>query len=1354
PAMRDRVEQAGDGRWLAFRLDRKLPVDTQVAVTVGPNIPSAEGPLQTKFPYGFSFRTYGQFKVEDHSCRSDQDCRPLSPWSIFFTNSVDPEAFVPSQVSVDPQVADLKVEANGRYLSIRGQTKGRTTYTVRLKADLKDEYGQTLGREQTLTFKVGSSFPLLTAPGGNFVVLEPGAKPAYSVFTINHNRLKVRLYSVNAADFQAAKEYMAEYGDKPLNPPPGRLIVDKVIEVKGEPDQLVETGIDLTPVLKNGRGQVFVIVEPEGKGVQKINRHFRHAPIVKSWVQVTAMGLDAWADHSDLIVWTNSLKDGSPLSGVEVALWPNGPKAISGNDGLARLPLPDKATAHLLVAKHDQDSAILRANNSWWENDGWHRQKVSDQLRWYVFDDRKMYRPGEEVRIKGWVRRWGGSSKGDISLPPGEARRLSYHFYDSRKVELASGQTTLGGLSGFDLTIKIPDKVNLGAAQLSLVNEGGPADIEERTYNHSFEIQEFRRPEYEVKAGIAEGPYLVGGGTDLTVTAAYYAGGGLPDAEVKWLVSANPGFFTPPGWDLFTFGESRFNYYYDYKGSESQHEEPKELTGRTDSAGAHHLHLDFQAANPPRPYAVQAEATVMDVNRQAWTATQHLLVHPAKLYVGLKTARSFVQPGQPLPVQIITTDLDGRPIPDQPINLHAVRVGWGIQKGRWIQEETVETSAALTSSEQPINKEFIFKSGGMYRMTATIKDAQGRPNRTDINFWVSGGPRPPARKIEKEKMTLIPDKTEYHPGQTAEILVEAPFWPAEALVTLRRSGLVDHQRLSISGPSFTIKVPIVESYIPNLLVQVDLVGAAARSDDQGRVDEEQPKRPAYASGSIGLSVPPQARRLTLEVAPAEKKLDPGAKTSVEVAVTDATGRPLPKAEVAIVVVDEAILALTGYQLTNPMDVFYLERTADVSDFHSRQDLLLIDPQKLQDAAKQAEDEMVRSSMKMARVMSEEGAAPPMPAPMVQSAGAPGGGESKPQPIKMRADFRALAVFAPSVPTDDQGRAKITFTIPDSLTRYRVMAVAVAGEKQFGLGESSITARLPLMVRPSPPRFLNTGDALELPIAVQNQTDKPMDVRIALRAANLDLTAGQGRVVNVPANDRVEVRFPAGTRRPGQVVLQVGAASDPYADAAEVKFPVYTPATAEAFAVYGELDQGAIAQPVTAPTKVFPEFGGLEITTSSTSLQALTDAVLYLTAYPFECSEQLASRVLSVAALKDVLAAFKAEGLPAEAEMIKAVQRDIDRLKGMQNSTGGFPIWRRGEESWPYHSIHAAHALFRAKEKGFVVPEYMLSQANNYLRQIDRFYPSYYNEDIRRIISSYALYVRTLMGDRDVPAARK
>jgi len=163
--------------------------------------------------------------------------------------------------------------------------------------------------------------------------------------------------------------------------------------------------------------------------------------------------------------------------------------------------------------------------------------------------------------------------------------------------------------------------------------------------------------------------------------------------------------------------------------------------------------------------------------------------------------------------------------------------------------------------------------------------------------------------------------------------------------------------------------------------------------------------------------------------------------------------------------------------------------------------------------------------------------------------------------------------------------------------------------------------------------------------IQNQTDAALSVEVVARASNLALgTAGLRVTVPRQRSHRSALpgqhangRYGAGANRSHFRKL---------CDAAAVELPVYTPATTEAFATYGVIDDGALAQPVLYPTGVFPQYGGLEINTSSTALQALTDSVLYLVDYPFEGSEQLASRALAVAALADVLTAFQADGLPA------------------------------------------------------------------------------------------------------------
>ncbi len=145
-----------------------------------------------------------------------------------------------------------------------------------------------------------------------------------------------------------------------------------------------------------------------------------------------------------------------------------------------------------------------------------------------------------------------------------------------------------------------------------------------------------------------------------------------------------------------------------------------------------------------------------------------------------------------------------------------------------------------------------------------------------------------------------------------------------------------------------------------------------------------------------------------------------------------------------------------------------------------------------------------------------------------------------QPIRVRTDFNPLAVFAPSVRTDANGEARVPVKLPDNLTRYRVMVVAVDQGNQFGTGESNLVARLPLMVRPSAPRFLNFGDRFELPVVLQNQTDEPMAVDVVVRTSNLELTGASGMRVSVPRPRRVEVRFPATAQMAGTARIQIAA----------------------------------------------------------------------------------------------------------------------------------------------------------------------------------------------------------------------
>ena len=1339
------VKNTPQGRWLAFKAKAPLPADTTITVTVGPGTPSAEGPLVTKDTQSYSFRTYAPLRIEEHGCSwySDQ-CLPLTPLFIRFNNPIDVGAYEESMLRIDPELPGASVNIFGNTINIQGATKGQTTYTVYLDGDIQDIFGQKLGQDARLTFRIGPAEPLLVGPESIFVTLDPvTSKPTFSVYTINYTKLDVKIYAVQPSDWPAFKSYLREY-QRTDNPPkpPGRLALDKTIQVEAPADTLNEVGIELNQVMDGKFGHFIVIVQPP-RGLFQEDQRWR---AVQAWVQITQIGLDAFADHSQMVVWTTALKDGTPLPGVTIQPGAGGPEIVTGKDGIARFAVPEGAV--YLEASQGADHAMLPRSIYFWDDDTWHRSFPSDQLRWYVFDDRQMYRPGEELHVKGWLRRIGAKQDGDVGLVGSAVSAIDYRITDPQGNDLGSGQAEVNALGGFDFVFALPQAVNLGYAQLYLQARGPLDSLNNTQYYHGFQIQEFRRPEFEVNArNETPGPYFAGGQAVVAVEAKYYAGGPLPNADVTWQVTSSSGHYAPPNWPDFTFGTWQpwwwmyepvyeMDVYYPEGGGNVE-----TFTGKTDGTGTHYLRLDFDTSEP-RPVSVLAEATVMDVNRQAWAGATTLLVHPADLYIGLRSERYFVERGTPLEIDVIVTDLDGNPVVDRRIEVRAARLEWKYRGNIWGEEEVDIQNCTVGSALEPVTCTFETPVGGSYLITAQVTDEMGRKNQSQFTRWVSGGQQPPARKVVQEQVTLIPDKETYQPGDVAQILVQPPFNPAEGLLTVSRSGMVYTERFQIEDGTITLEVPIEEKYIPNLNIQVDVVGAAQRLDDQGEPISDAPPRPAYATGQLNLNIPPLQRTLSLQLTPQDKELEPGGETVLDVVLRDAAGKPVPGAELAVVVVDEAILALTNYQLADPVSIFYTHRPADVMSLYARSSIVLADPQAL---AQEARVGNVLEMVEMEAAMEAPAAAPMATmTPGLEKAF----DAAAPTPIRVRADFNPLAVFAPAVRTDADGRARVPVKLPDNLTRYRVMAVAVDEGRQFGMGESNLVARLPLMVRPSAPRFLNFGDRFELPVVLQNQTDEPMQVDVVVQASNIELTGSAGLRVSVPARDRVEVRFPASTQRAGTARFQIAAVSGSYADAATIELPVYTPATTEAFATYGVVDEGAVLQPVAAPSDVFSQYGGLEINTSSTALQALTDAVLYLVSYPFECTEQLASRILAVAALRDVLTAFKADGLPSPEAMESAVDRDIERLRGLQNPDGGFPYWRRGKESIPFNSIHVAHALQRAELKGFAVPTDMKGRLLDHLRQIENYYPSWYSRQTRWTLSSYALYVRNLMGDRD------
>ncbi|WP_158412165.1 alpha-2-macroglobulin family protein [Ilumatobacter nonamiensis] len=1380
------VDRALDGRAVAFVPTAELEPDTTIDIEIGPDLPSLEGPRTNDEAFRIDGSTFPPLDVVRAECFDD--CPPSASWEINLSNPLDPEVFDPDWITVEPAVPGLRVDQFESFLSISGATAGNTTYTVTLAPELVDVFGQQLGEQYETEFDVGDARPFFIGPDREFVTTDPFAElPGLGYTTVNHDRLAVTAWQVDPSQYGEFRAYLeSSYSDTRPDGPDWPVLVETTVDVDAQQDTVTETIVDLTSAFDESGGPIVLQVEPD-PGVDPTSDDYWSNRPSTTWVQQADIAADVFITNDELLVWVTDLLTGEPIA--DATIEPNGADTVTADaDGIARIPLTQPVDG-LEVTAGDRTVMVP----SQWFN-GWESFDRGTERRWYVIDDRGIYRPGETVRMTGLIREL-TAEDAQLALVDGPAT-VRYSAFDAQGAEIGAGATEVNALGGFNISLDVPEGANAGPAFVNLELVDSPDAAEVRAgFGHEFQVQDFRTPEYEVDVRTESvAPHYIVDPATVAADADYFAGGPLGDAEVEWLVTATETTYDPPSWDEFSFGVWNPWWFGDVFGGDVGDEpfiEPcfdcgpgfvdprfQRYVGRTDASGTHLLQIDFDDIPGPasdddgeelvdQPTSVTAEATVFDVNRQAIASRTDLVVHPARYYVGLRSDRGFVEQGEPIVIDTTVVDVDGEPVAGREFEVTVGRLEGSFESGEYVEELVDEQTCTITSTaavtndapDEAMRCEFATDVGGQYEITAIVTDDDGRSNRAVYTQWVSGGTSRPTRDLTRGDVAIVPD-TEFHgPGDTAELLVQAPFSPASGLVTVTRAGIASVEAFDAPDGSAVVTIPIEEDDVPSLQVRVDMVGADERVADDGTPLPDAPMQPAYASGQIQLEIPPATRTLDVAATPATENLEPGESTTVSVAVAGPDGEPVADAGVAVIVVDEAVLSLTGYELPDPLETFYQPLFSQLDAQLLRDSIILANPDVFAgDAGRAGGDDAGVTTEAMEEESAEDSAefdgdetssveVADAPAATADAAGESASAEGA--PIDVRVDFDALAVFAPNERTGADGSVDVDVDLPDSLTRYRVMAVAVDGADRFGSDESTLTARLPISVRPSAPRFLNFGDQFELPVVVQNQTDGAVEVDVAMETANLDLTGGAGRRVTVPPNDRVEVRFPAAAADVGTARFRAASVGGEFADAAEVDLPVYTPATAEAFATYGVVDTGdPVIQPVLAPTGVVPDFGGLEISTSSTALQALTDAVLYLYDYRYDSADGYASRIMAVAALRDVLDAFDAEGLPDPAELDAEVAADIEALEALQNDDGGFPYWQRGRESIPWVSVQAAHALVLAQQNDYAVDQAVLDSALGHLRSIEDFIPSEYSDETRDAISAYALYVRGIAGDTD------
>jgi len=1289
------AESTKSDRFFAVVPKKPLPTGTKITVGWPAGLPSEEGPLRTTQPIEHSFRTHGPLEWESLACQYGPKgpCYPNAGWVANFSTPIAEDQDLAEFIEVVPEVKDFTASAYGPNIQLYGRFAENTTYRVTLREGLEDQFGQKLAADQNKTIRVGSyparNGPTLEGPPSRFFIPDPSLPPS----------ITLRSSGINTLDVEILAYTTEKAGEKNQEP-------DLVFSEQKKLDssaEWVQTDFDLA--LYDQPNVTALLVRAtymDGRRERK-----------NEWTVIpTQIGLAVDWSHPTAGVWAVDLRNGSPLGGLEILQVRSGTLQVIGSTDDNGWFASSELTQGNLFARSADDITNLNIRLPGW-NDPVRR---GTQLLQYTFDDRNIYKPGETLHIKGWARPVDFGFEGDVIASPGRTK-LPWVLFDARRVEIAQGTLTTDEHGGYDLDIELPEAVNEGRAILAFRNGD---------HQHELQIRSFRRAEYEVSVdATGSDPWVVGDEMSLRGQALYLTGEPLPGATTNWSVTASPSSWRAPGWERFSFGHNSSPWFWRIGQAPPTVEQ---LSGGLDSQGVERVLVENLKLSSG-PVDLSVDLNVQDINQIVLAGAHRGMVFPSSVAVGIRPKTRWGGAETPVEVEVIATGTDGTAIAERYVDVTFAR-----------EDGSDAQTCSVTTAAEPVLCTFVPGDSGNWQIAAQARDDQGHVWTSFSSFWALGDAPMASRPNAEPEIKLTAPTEPVAPGQRAEVLLTSPVFPATAMISWSRAGIIHTEVVDITSSATVLGLDVDETMLPNVRLEVRLV----QHTEDGLLT-------LNASKSVEVSTRSRELDVAVETPPFAK---PGAPFTLRATVTR-NGQPVANADVAFAVVDEGVLAQSDWETPNPVAAFYKPRRSG-SAFEQNHHLVMDSPneREAEGAGLHGFGAVEGDTAAVAEVSGfahrsqnrERKSGRAMAVPMA-SAAAPM--DAAPATPVIRSDFRPDAAWAPSVRSNENGVAELEFTLPDLITRYRVTAVA-ASDAHFGTGGSMITSELPLEVRASYPRFLLPDDQVDLALIVQNRTDKRVQAKVALDTTGLDLGGAprSGQSVEVPAMDRVLVTFPATALRSGMAQTRAVLWAGDSADAVEVPLPVNTPALATHYADAGELDRATprALRKVRIPEDAMSGIGGLEIGASTTRISALVPIVKDLQSAPMWSTESTASRLLSIAATYDVLPSLRSMTLPSEDALRATAQVDVDLLAQRRLPSGGWSWWPGMSEPSATVTLQVVHALVRAKEMGLEVPEDTLQGGLADIRRIEDFAPRWAKGWVRDALGAQAVAVRRVAGE--------
>jgi uncharacterized protein YfaS (alpha-2-macroglobulin family) len=1274
------VEPSKENRFerVVLALQADLPRNSAVNVKVPAGLHSIGGDVPSPHEKSFTFHTYGPL-VATVRCGWNE-CLPDSGVTLEFSNpvrlsTVKPRVSLsPAQPLVWPDWYAENEESTAYGLSFAGRP--RTKYELQLAAGLTDVHGQPLQGLTKLPFTTGDYWESL-AIGAEGEILQPAAVRALPIRARNLEEYTVSLGPVDPAFVIAFADRLWDLPSDAWHP------ATRTRVTPGITNRFHEHTLDLlTPLAEanNGLARGAVLVSTHHQGRQD------YASTENRLLQVTDLGMTAKLSKFGSLVWVTKLSTGAPVAGASVEVVQGGNvthRYTTDGSGFVMIPKSDFVPQFMdanrqtgLVARHEGDwvAASEQSHLGAWRMPIYpmlHENREEDA---FLFTERGVYRPGDKVWVKGIVRRNADSEGGTAGgLLVVSGKKFTVTMSDPSGKELSQHAVTTNAFGTFAQQLSVPSSVELGTFFVGVRDEGNN-DVNSTT----FMVAEYEPAEFAVNAEAKAKSYIRGATGQFSTDAAFLYGAPVANADVHYTLSYEPATYWVPNADDYDTADDAFRWSVDSESPSSG--SLAEGDAKLDAQGRWSLASALAPSGQVGPLNVRFETSVTDVSRKTISGSAMTLVHPAAFYLGVKRLEDwFVAAPSTVSPKIAAFSPSGSRVSGRSVALELIHRRWTSVKEQWdggyrqvyqrvddvVARCTLNTGAADQSCPLALSE------GGAYIVRAKSKDEAGRDVYASQEFYAIGGGRVAWRDdAQNATMDLVPNKKVYRVGDTARVLVKSPFTQGEALVTVERAGIIERRKVTLTGGTPVVEVPITDQLRPNAYVSVHLIKKREANAPPAAVGDE-----LYRIGYAELKVDASERVLQVSVTPKAGAVRPRTPIEVDVLVRDASGKP-KAAEVTFYAVDEGVLMLTGYQVPDPVGRFTGPRPLQIATLETRANLARIfEPRAMPGSEKGAEGG--------------------------------GGGDA-------RSDFKQSAYFNPTLTTDEQGRARVTFQAPDNLTTFRLMAVAVSKDDRYGSGQSRVTVNKPLMARPALPRFLRAGDKFEAAVAVSTKgsTSKTVDVSLDV-GVGLVLRDDKVKQLQVTKDGTGEVRFKVEAVETGETTLQFTVAGTTERDVVRLTRLIHSPAQLEAVAAYGETT-GTDGQRLGKLDEVRSDVGGLDVTLASSRLVGLDGSMDQLVEYPYFCTEQLASRLLPVLPLSELAAEFGFEVMP---DVKGFAGRTVRTILERQHANGGFGFWPESESTHPYLTAYTLWVLELAKRKGVSINADVFERGVSYLKPI-------------------------------------